>query len=189
MTPSEAPKTDAELIRGCLAGDARSWDALVAQYGRLVYSIPRKLGMSDNDCDDVFQVVFGIVLRKLETLREHERLSAWLIVTTHREARRLLRRRKQHSAAELTDEHAEEDEPSAEQLDRTERQHQVRRALELIDERCRKLLTALFFATETPSYDQLARETGVPIGSIGPTRSRCFKKFEATLASLGFRQS
>jgi RNA polymerase sigma factor (sigma-70 family) len=88
---------DATLIRACLAGEQSAWNTLVERYSRLVYSVPRKLGLSDNDADDIFQVVFGIVLRKLETLRDHDRLAAWLIRTTHREAYRLLRSRDRRS--------------------------------------------------------------------------------------------
>ena len=37
-----APRTDRELIAACLAGDAAAWEAIVARYQRLVYSIPLK---------------------------------------------------------------------------------------------------------------------------------------------------
>jgi DNA-directed RNA polymerase specialized sigma24 family protein len=56
----------------------------------------------------------------------------------------------------------------------------------MIDERCRELLHLLFYSAELPSYDEIARRSGVPVGSIGPTRARCFRKLEKALAELGF---
>ena len=66
--------SDPELIRDCLAGKAAAWDALIETYGRLVYSIPRRYGMTDADADDVTQAVFTILLRKLDTLNEKSQL-------------------------------------------------------------------------------------------------------------------
>ena len=43
-----------------------------------------------------------------------------------------------------------------------------------MDDRCRTLLTLLFTDDdERPVYDEVARRVGMPVGSIGPTRSRC----------------
>lgn len=172
------------LIRACLSGDAGAWDELVERFGRLVYSIPRKLGLSDADADDVFQTVFGIALRRLETLRDCERVSAWLIRTTYREAWRIGRGRKLAGApvpAELPSDEA----PQDQFVEALERQQIVREALEAIDERCRQLLQALFFEQPTPDYAAIAARFGMPVGSIGPTRARCFSKLETILRGRG----
>jgi DNA-directed RNA polymerase specialized sigma24 family protein len=57
-----------------------------------------------------------------------------------------------------------------------EEQHRVRAALSDLDERCRKLLTLLFYRDDPPSYAEIALETGTREGSIGPTRARCLQK-------------
>lgn len=176
---------DKDLVRGCLRGDAGAWDELVERYGRLVYSIPRRLGLTSADADDVFQVVFGIVLRRLESLRDVERLSAWLIRTTYRESWRLGKRRRQRRGEALNEDLPGDETPTDEQVATWERQHLVRQGLGLIDERCRKLLEALFFEPQTPDYEEIARRLGMKIGSIGPTRARCFSKLEAILVKLG----
>lgn len=61
----------------------------------------------------------------------------------------------------------------------------VREALQQLDGRDRDLLEALFMRTEPASYEQLAREFDIPIGSIGPTRARAFRKLEAILRDMG----
>lgn len=70
----------------------------------------------------------------------------------------------------------------AETADRDQR---VRDALALLDERCRALVTALFLEETAPSYHEIADRLSMRIGSIGPTRARCFKKLEALLIDVG----
>ncbi|MCH8805954.1 MAG: sigma-70 family RNA polymerase sigma factor [Planctomycetes bacterium] len=91
------PRNDRELIRACLDGAPRAWDELVERYGRLIYSIPRRLGLSEMDSEDVLQTALGIALGRLETLRDVDRPSAWLIRTTYRESWRNAKRARKHS--------------------------------------------------------------------------------------------
>ena len=63
-------RSDAALVRACLAGRPEAWRELIDRYGRLVHSIPRRYGWSEADADDVFQIVFAILYRKLDTIRD-----------------------------------------------------------------------------------------------------------------------
>lgn len=67
-------------------------------------------------------------------------------------------------------------------IERLERQHAVRRAMEALDERCRILLTLLFYRADPPPYSDIAARLGIPEGSIGPTRARCLEKLRRVLA-------
>ncbi|TWT40457.1 RNA polymerase sigma factor RpoE [Phycisphaerae bacterium RAS1] len=178
--------TDRSLIQDCLRGDAAAWDRFVARYSRLVYSIPRKLGLTEADCDDVFQTVFGVVVRRLESLRDESRTAAWLVRTTYRESWRVAKRRR-GGPAELPGEYADPQEPNEEEVLRLERQHLIRAGLAELEPRCRELLELLFFEAETPDYAEISRRTGIAVGGIGPTRARCFKKLETILGRHGFR--
>lgn len=178
-----AYETDPALVEACLNGDPRAWDELVERYGRLVYSIPRRMGFSAMDADDVFQDVFATLLRSLGSLRDRSRLSAWLITTTRRECWRRGRVASRH--AELDESLADGAPPAVDEVARWEREQGVREAVRRLDDRCRELLTALFLETSSPSYEAIAARMGIPIGSIGPTRARCFKKLEARLLELG----
>jgi len=53
--------------------------------------------------------------------------------------------------------------------------------LSLLDERCRRLLLALYFDAEQPSYAQIADHLKIPIGSVGPTRARCLEQMRQSL--------
>ena len=59
----------------------------------------------------------------------------------------------------------------------------VRRAACELDDRQRLLVNALFYQSPI-SYDEVSRRTGVPVGSIGPTRIRTLKRLHRTLAGM-----
>ena len=176
---------DLRLVEACCGGNQAAWGELVDRYGRLVYSIPASYGMSGADADDVFQCVFTILYRKLETIRDRTRLSAWLIRTTHRECFRVTRRRRHHVEIDETIE--DDDTPCEEQAAAWEQQHIVRQALRRLGGRCERLLTALFLSPAGRlSYEVVARKLGLKAGTIGPTRARCFDKLERILIDMGF---
>ncbi len=175
---------DPDLIRACLNGDESAWKELVERYAGLVYSIPYRRGFSQPDADDVFQNVFMIVWRSLKTLRDQRVLAAWLIRITRHECERV--RRRTPKETELPESLPDSAPPPDEEIETLERQHTVRMALKQLEPRCRELLTALFLVSPALSYEELAKRLDIPIGSIGPTRSRCFKKLEDILDELGF---
>ena len=177
-------RNDPELVRDCINGDETAWKALVNKYSRLVYSIPFRFDLSASDAEDVLQAVFTIAFRELKNLRSETSLPAWLITITRRESLRVIRTRREH--AELGEEIEDGDTPAPEQVEQWERQHLVQHALAQIELRCRDLLYALFIETPTPRYERIASRLGIPLGSIGPTRARCFKKLQAVLIAIGF---
>ena len=184
--PSPEYRSDPALVRACIAGNQDAWDELVDRYGRLVYSIPRRHGLSPADADDVFQNVFVVLCRRLSDLRDQTRLSSWLITITHRECWRLGKLTANQTGLDEDAPIVDPGAPPAEEEVRWEREQQVREALRTLDERCRGLLTALFLDPDTPSYDEIGRRLSMPVGSIGPSRARCFRKLEAALIELGF---
>lgn len=180
---ARAYASDPGLVRACLDGDDGAWEELVDRYGRLVYAIPRRMGLSEADADDIFQNVFARLLRHLPKLRDQTRLSAWLITTTRRESWRLGKAARRHDDLDesFADDAAEPDEGLAQ----AEREEAVRQAMRRLDDRCRRLLTALFLDPAPAAYDAVAARLGMPLGSIGPTRARCFRKLEGYLRELG----
>ena len=178
-------QSDPQLIRACQQGDQSAWNDLVDRYSRLVYSIGRRYGLSESDADDVVQMVFMTVVRRLEQLRDQARLSAWLITTTHRECWRV--RRRSRDAVSLDQVGRNEGEPDPDLVQQFEQQQLVRQALDELGGKCQELLTALFLESGQPSYDRIAEKLGMKVGSIGPTRARCFEKLQLILQRLGYQ--
>ena len=76
--------TDKELLIACRKGDESSWVALVDRYQRLIYSIPRRAGLNEDQAGEVFQEVFATLVQKLNDISDPDRLHAWLVTTARR---------------------------------------------------------------------------------------------------------
>jgi len=186
-TTGSAPTlwTDPALIQACLEGNEFAWETLIERYSRLIYTIPLRFGMPKAAADEVFQETCLILLEKLGTLKDQQRLSAWLVTVTRRACIQRWRSQANVQLVEL-DEQAIAKESSLEDgLLHIEEQYQVHQALQQIDPRCQKLLHILFFEKTQRSYEEIAAALDMQVGSIGPTRVRCLDKLRRQLDDLG----
>ena len=185
-------QSDEELLLACRRGDGAAWEALVSRFQRLIYAVARRAGLDEDLSAEVFQEVFITLFEKLDSIEQPERLHAWLVTTARRKTWRVIRREGGGGAARVGAVDDEEREAEIQRvpdqmplpdevLMQLEEQHRVRTALAALDERCRKLLTMLFYSAEPPTYAQIAAATGTPEGSIGPTRARCLQKLMRAL--------
>ena len=174
----------------CLSNNEVAWEVLIARYERLIYSIPIKLRMSPQEAIEVFQSVCFILLKKLSTLRNHERLYSWLITTTTRECwrvRALKQRELAHPQGAGSNGSASPgDALTAEQLAferraAAEQQRIVWDAISTLPDRYRDLIIMLFFVSDEPTYEDIAQRLNMPVSSIGPTRARCLEKLRKIL--------
>lgn len=175
------------LVLACRRGDERAWEQLVERYQRLVWSIPRRAGLNDEQAADIFQQVFVALVEQLQLLRDPERIGAWLATTTRRATwRQVARTRNIQLLDQVTDDETTPQLPSADPLPdevvlQLEMQHRVRLGVQALDERCRTLLELLFYHHEPPPYTEIAGTLGIHVGSIGPTRARCLEKLRRLL--------
>jgi RNA polymerase sigma factor (sigma-70 family) len=181
--------SDPQLVEACLSGDAAAWNQLVERYGRLVYSIAVRSGLTPTDADDAFQTVFTILFKKLGECRQRERLGAWLTTITRREVWRISRARG--ALADVEGDDALLAHPSAEPLpervlESLEEQNLLRQALARLGDRCRQLLQRLYMDAEPVPYAEISRQFAMPEGSIGPTRARCLERLRTVLAGMGW---
>jgi RNA polymerase sigma factor (sigma-70 family) len=183
------PRNDRELLTLCLKGDPDAWQALTARYQRLIYSIPIKMGLSPNDAADIFQSVCLKLLKNLSTLHNQDRISAWLTVTTRRESWRIAAMRQREQVFVPLDRpevpgefiEAPSTEPPLDELHQAlEQQHILREAVAALPERCRQLITLLFYSNDL-DYEEIARRMDMPRSSMGPTRARCLEKLRKLL--------
>lgn len=174
-------QTDEELIKACRAGDETAWETIVYKYQNLLYSIPRRAGLSQDLAADVLQEVFMTLFEKLETLEKPEFLRAWLVTTAQHKTFHLISREtrgrpksidENESFQEISDSRALPDET----LIQLEKERQIEAALESLEERCRRLLTMLYLEPNPLPYTDVAEILKIPLGGIGPTRARCLKK-------------
>lgn len=179
------PHGDAALVEACLAGDEGAWSDLVDRYGRLVYTVARRCGLSEADAEDAYQNVFLCLYRHLASLRDRQRLASWLTTVARREAIRIGRGRP--TAVEGPLQLAESGQPPAhDEVASLERAQLVREALDRLGGRCERLLAVCLGADVRPSHQQIGRMLGMRPGSVGPTRARCFAKLRRILEQMGF---
>lgn len=194
---SAAPEpTDAELLADCRAGRQAAWSTLVRRYQRLIYTVPRRAGLSDDSAADVFQATFARLLEHLDRIDDPSRVRAWLVTTARRETLRLLE--QQQRRVELQPVASAEGDDAEDPLDRLPsadplpeallselQQHdRLRRAVDALDPRSRQFVELVFLQDETPPYSEIAERLGIAEGSIGPTRARCLAKLRDILARL-----
>ncbi len=181
--------SDGELLAACNRGETWAWEALVERYQRLVYTIPLRHGLAEDDAADVFQTVFALLVQHLPTIREPQGLAKWLITTTKRETWSLIHKRQREPASEDLAGLAQPEQgqvagdPHEDAL--WIEQALLRDALGRLGQRCRKLLWLLYYEGEELSYEEIGRRMGMPVGSIGPTRGRCLHKLREILTALG----
>jgi len=173
---------DVDLIGACLDGNEQAWTILIERYSRLIYTIPLRFGLAKPVADEVFQETCLILLEKLDTLHDHQRIASWLVTVTRRACIQRWRR-KAVQTVDLQESSKASDDIENEVL-RVEQHHLVQRALENLEPRCRRLLQWLFFEVPSPSYDDIAEKLNIPKGSIGPTRSRCLDKLRQQIVKL-----
>lgn len=177
------------LVRLASLGDERAWSKIVDRFQSLVFSVPRRMGLSPDDAHDVFIVTFTALSKSLDRIENASTLPKWLSVTASRESYRLLRSRKTALAGDinlsLDDVLADEDRTVDDQLALTELGEGLRQAMLALSERCRELLTALYLDAEA-SYQEISEQMQLPLGSIGPTKARCLEKLRTISLKAGF---
>ncbi len=181
-------ETDPALVRRCLDGDRSAWGDLLGRYADLMYGLLRRSGLDEATAADAFQEISLLLWKQLKRLRDAERLLPFIATTTRRVAWRMKKRDRARAGRDrevARPEAAAEPSPD-EQVASLEQEQAVRVALSSLGERCRRLLSALYFTSADGGYDEVAERLGIPRGSIGPTRRRCLEGLRKELLALGF---
>lgn len=180
--------SDRDLIQRCRQGSVGAWQQVLNRYERLVFSVPLRYGLSQDDAADVTQYTFTVLVQNMDDLADDSRLGAYLSTVARRNTWRLLERTRR----EIPSEHLEGTslaenavllgKSDAHSIEHWELADWLDQGLSQVSERCRKLLTALYFEPTLSSYAEVAEHFGMPLGSVGPTRARCLKRLKRVLS-------
>jgi RNA polymerase sigma factor (sigma-70 family) len=173
-----------ELVTRAAGNDQDAWDEIVERYAPLLWSICIRYQLSDQDRRDVGQNVWLLLVERIGNLREPAALPGWLKTTTEREclraataARRLEGLRTRLDGAEqFVDKAVLEEECLA-----AERNAILRAAFAKLPPRCQQLL-AMLLSDPPSSYAEISATLKIPVGSIGPRRSRCLGRLRSNPA-------
>jgi RNA polymerase sigma factor (sigma-70 family) len=164
-----------DLVTRARNGDRSAWEALVDRYSPLLWSICRRYQLDRSDAEDVGQAVWLRLVEQLGNLRDPAALPGWLATTTQRECYRVQRARCRLAAGgQVPDAEQLPDEQAAvagDELLTAERHAALRDAFRDLPPSCQRLF-ALLIADPPIPYAEISARLGIPIGSIGPSRSR-----------------
>ena len=176
-----------DLVTGAAAaftdfrdGVADGMERLVRLVTPLLWHTARQCGLSPAEAEDSVQQTFLTLVRKGDSISDPLAVVRWLTVTLRRQAWRDRATGNLRAGGEPTDE-VLPPEPSAEaKAVLSDEQRRLWDHVSALSERCRRLLAVIAFAPR-PDYVSVARDLGMPIGSIGPTRGRCLEKLRHRL--------
>jgi RNA polymerase sigma factor (sigma-70 family) len=179
---------DTRLVKECLSGNEEAWSQLIDKYKALIYSIPVKYGLTQQEAADVFQATCVELLVRLPELREPRALPKWLMQVAHHECYRLKRLNQRVVSRDAEPDLPEPETPAiAESLvQQTQEEQMLREAMAALTPQCRRLVELLFFEIPSRPYIEVAAELGLAVGSIGFTRQKCIERLRRQLEELGF---
>lgn len=185
---NDTGKADADLVRRCRGNDQAAWDMLVDRYQRLIFAVPRRAGLSEEQASDVFQDVFLTLFEKINDIKQPEKIRSWIVTTAKFKSWALVRGSKGFYSPETEEEMDAEIASIADKspladdvLIELEEQHLIRTALNKLEERCRQILSMIYLSEPAVSYLEVASAIGVGESSISPLRTRCLKKLQKIL--------
>lgn len=179
------------LVREASEGDSGAWEDLYAEYSRLLWGVARRFRLDEHQRADAVQATWLKLLENIDGIRDPACLPGWLATTVRRICADKVRSSQREKPVEVLGEwrvvleRAEDDDTCpVRSLIRREHQAAVRLVLAELPEQQKQLLQ-LLHASPPPSYQELSELTGMPVGSIGPTRARILAKLRSALQAHG----
>ena len=179
--------TDASLVLASLGGDREAFGKIVSRYQRLLCSLAYSSLGSLSESEDVAQEAFIEAWKKLESLREPEKLKSWLCgilrfkVSHHRrsEARRPISHATDLEDADVLESN---DEPIESIAMKEEEQALLWQALETVPETYRE--TLILYYREHRSVEHVAHELDVSEDAVKQRLSRGRKLVQEKMMSF-----
>jgi len=184
LKPSDPASSDTDssirdLVARARSGDRQAWDALVERYAPLIWAICRRHRLGRADADDVGQSVWLRLVNQLDRIREPAALPGWLATTTRRECVRILcAAQSPYATMYAPDIETLPDERAGlgdQELLAAERHAALREAFAQLPPNGQQLISMLIADPPLP-YADISAQLGIPVGSIGPNRSRYLDK-------------
>lgn len=174
----------ASCFRGWSDGDTgeAGLHGLVEVMTPVLWHVVRAYRLPPDLAEDVVQTTWLALVRRRDAIEDPVAVGGWLTTTARREAWRVAKAKAKAIPVE--------DEDIAVHLPRQRSAESVAvdaderaRLWSVVDglpERCRRLLRIVAFENR-PDYTRVAEALDMPVGSIGPTRSRCLAKLRTAL--------
>lgn len=186
QTRESTRESTAVLLRAAGGGNPLAWEELISRYGSLVRATVASFRLREADAEDAVQNTWLRLVERMGTIRDPECLGAWLATTAGRECLALIRRGHRVTPDDVAAEQVVAVDAGPETAVVAGEAHRaVKAAVGELTGRRWLLIHALFYQPDC-SYAEVSRATGMPQGSIGPTRGRLLRELRCVLERRGF---
>jgi RNA polymerase sigma-70 factor, ECF subfamily len=171
---------DQPLVQAALRGDLHAFERLVERHRDIVFRVAARLVGSDEEAEDVTQDTFLRAFHRLDRYRGEAAFRSWLLRIAHNTAVTYVTRKRapSHSPLDALAEDvaaAEQRGGPAEQLERRERLGRLDTKIKGLSPGHRAVL--VLRDIEGLSYDEIARVTDAPIGTVKARLHRARDEF------------
>lgn len=171
-----------EALLQCQGGDKNAFAILVRHYQAQVLGLCLRMTGNREDAADVAQQTFVQAFRHLDQYDPDQPFRPWLFRIATNECMNCLRRRKRTAMSadsESLEAVSDPAEGAPALVDLAEGREQVRTAVSRLPAQYRQVVVAYYF--QELSYQEIARQTGVPIGTVGTLLHRAKQQLKRLL--------
>jgi len=190
---SRTPTPDWELIQRCKSGDRSAWDILISRYERSVYKFAYTLSRNYDDAADIAGQVFVRLYENIHTFRNDSHFTSWLFCIVRNVYVDTCIRAPHRSHVSIDDGMEYQGDrlfreivdpaptPEARSIE-SERQELLSKAIRHLPEYQRKMM--VMYHAENRSYEEIARLTGLSLGTVKSRLSRARQMLRERLSGL-----
>jgi RNA polymerase sigma-70 factor (ECF subfamily) len=187
---SERTKDDAELVRRALKDDQTAINQLHKKYKDSIYMVTLKIVHNREDAEDVTATAFSKAFLNLAKFSFDFAFSTWLHRIATNTSIDFLRKKRLHAVsldATTTGEEGESTsievkdtklDPEADMV-KTQRKAMIRIVISSLKPNYQELIEMFYF--QEKSYDEIEKETGLPLGTI---KAQLFRAKEALFKEM-----
>jgi RNA polymerase sigma factor (sigma-70 family) len=167
-------------------GDEDALAELVRLMSPVLWHVVRATGLDSEAAEDAVQTTWLLLVRSAEAVQDPQAVGRWLCTSARREAWRTARTagRVRTTDDEMLDSRLPLQPSPEHEVVLDDERARLWQALGRLPDRCQKLLR-IVAVEPRPDYASISADLQMPVGSIGPTRSRCLDKLRAELATAG----
>jgi RNA polymerase sigma factor (sigma-70 family) len=167
-----------QLVARARRGDPQAWRLLVDTYQIMLLRVACRCGLNREDACDVAQTTWTVCVERLGQLADDAAFVGWLLTIARHESYRVAAQTRRCEPRDLEAAVpgvlANAPDDVAGEVSRRDEVEHLRRAIADLPAHQRAVLRTLTSSANL-DYAGMARELGVPVGSLGPTRARALR--------------
>ncbi|MFJ8690716.1 RNA polymerase sigma factor [Micromonospora wenchangensis] len=176
------------VVRRATDGDETAWQQLVERYGPMLSAVGGRFRLRAGDTEDAAQLTWLGLFQNVDRINDPESIGAWLATTMRRNCLRLISQHRDEPMEDWMQDTLPDDRRGVDSnLLTRERNQLLWRYVSRLPPRQSLLIRALFTGS-VPSYDRIARELSISVGTIGPTRQRALRQLRLLLDESGVQR-